>query len=140
MARCGRRPAPPRHDQAKPLFAQALKIREAKLAPDHPAIASTLLGSGVVARALGRTAEAVAFLERSLRIRESNKSGPIGLADVRFSLAEALWLAPPGAGRDRARAIRLASEARETYRVAGGSHVAQLDVVERWLRTRGSRR
>jgi hypothetical protein len=61
------------------------------------------------------------------------------LAETRFVLAQALWLAPLGRGRDRERAMTLAQEARDAFREIGSDRAwaGELAEVEKWIREHG---
>jgi tetratricopeptide (TPR) repeat protein len=100
-----------RLQEALELFRQALAMWEAQLGPDHPSLGYPLTGIGAALWKLGRADEAVAPLERALRIREAHEPDPPTVAETRLALARALW----DSGRDRARARRLAEQAREAY-------------------------
>jgi hypothetical protein len=56
------------------------------------------------------------------------------LAETRFMLAQALWEAPPHRGRDRARATRLAEQARDALAEHGAARAEDVAEIERWLR------
>ncbi len=77
----------------------------------HPYLAYPLTGIGVAHWKEHRPAEAIAPLERALAIREAGELDVGAVAETRFALARALW----DAGRDRARARRLAATARADY-------------------------
>jgi hypothetical protein len=77
--------------------------------------------------ALGRASEAIAPLERALRMRKANEPDPSLVADTRFALARALW----DSDSDRARTRKLSEEARKAYAKAkAGKEVAEVDA---WL-------
>lgn len=100
------------HDQAAPYFERALAIREAALGPDHPHVAYPLTGIGHCRMAQGRIDEALAAFEHALRIAEGAQADPTLIATARYDLAQALWQA----GRDRDRAIELATLAHRTWK------------------------
>jgi len=80
--------------------------------------------------ARGRPAEAVAWLERALRVSQGEGVAVSLVGAVRFELARALW----EEGRDRPRAAALAREAIAVYRAAPGTHTREQAEVEAWLR------
>jgi tetratricopeptide (TPR) repeat protein len=114
-------------------FRESLRVDERALAvaqrrgADHPMVARAATGVGRDQLGLGQPAPAVASLERALKIREARPTFPADLADTRFYLARAL-----AASRgDLARARRLATAARETYR--SSFNAKQLATIERWI-------
>lgn len=58
------------------------------------------------------------------------------LAETRFMLAQALWDAPPQRGRDRARAMILADEARAGLAELGEARTNDVAEIERWIAER----
>jgi tetratricopeptide (TPR) repeat protein len=58
------------YSQAKPLFANALTIRERTLGPDHPETARSLNSLAILSRDQGDYANALPLYERALAIRE----------------------------------------------------------------------
>jgi tetratricopeptide (TPR) repeat protein len=90
--------------EARTHFQEALRRWERSLGPNHPALAFALLGIGNSALAEGDAAAAVAPIERALALRKAGEVDAAYLADARFALARALWLADPGE-RPRARAL-----------------------------------
>jgi len=88
MARAGQRRLP----EARALLERALRIRVAKLRPDHPMIASTLYELAVVARLEGHADEALADLDRAAEIdrRSDATSARVGLARRNRAKAEIL--------------------------------------------------
>jgi tetratricopeptide (TPR) repeat protein len=85
--------------------------------------------------ALGRTTEAVATLERALEERRPGVGDPIDEGDVEIALARALVTS----GKDRARARRLAEDARRRFSVAGSRAAHRLAEADTWLRAHGQR-
>jgi tetratricopeptide (TPR) repeat protein len=78
---------------------------EHALGSEHRQVAEILLDLGLAYLDLHRADQAVAPLERALRLRSEDT--PARAAPIRFALARALW----DAGRDRPRAIALARQA-----------------------------
>ena len=61
--------------KAEPLYQRSLKIREAKLGPDHPDVAGSLDNLANLYYAMGQNAKAEPLFQRSLKINEA-KLGP----------------------------------------------------------------
>ncbi len=93
-----------RPTEARAHFQEALRHWERSLGPNHPALAFALLGIGKSLLAEGDAAAAVAPIERALALRKAGEVDTAYLAETRFALARALWLADPGE-RPRARAL-----------------------------------
>jgi tetratricopeptide (TPR) repeat protein len=113
------------------LFARALAILEKSVAPDSHRLANPHLGLARTALARERPDEAVPHAEQAVRLREAADTAPYELALARFTLARALW----ESDRDRPRALRLAEQARSTYREMAGEK-DMLAQVEAWLAER----
>lgn len=78
------------YDEARPLLAEALAVRERLHGPDDPEIAETLVHLGAVAHLSGK-GEAVPLFNRALAIREERLgSGHPDVADVLNNLGAAL--------------------------------------------------
>src|SRR5262249_3594117 len=97
--------------EARALLERALRIRLAKLRPDHPMIASTLYELAEVARLEGHADEALADLDRAAEIdrRSDATSGRIALA--RRCRAKAEILVALGRLAEARAALALAEEA-----------------------------
>jgi hypothetical protein len=106
---------------------RSLAVWEAQLGPEHAFLAFPLMVLGRASLDLGRPKEARAPLERALRLREAGSVDPTLLAEARFALGRALW----DADADRARARRLAAQARDAYAVAKDD--AKTAAVDAWL-------
>jgi len=117
-------------DQASAHFERALAIRERALGPDHPELAGPLTNLGEALLAREAHADALPPLERALSIRSAHPGDPVELAQTRFTLARALWVA--SAGRDRARAHALARLAAEAHAAAGERASEKLAEVRAW--------
>ncbi|WAS90654.1 serine/threonine-protein kinase [Nannocystis punicea] len=122
------------YDEAVPRYERALATIEKVLGPEHPMVTYPLVGLGRVDVERGRPAAAIAPLERAVALRERGDEAPDVVADAHFALAEALWDAPPPAGRDRSRAHALATRALAEYRAAGSAGQQVIPEVEAWLR------
>jgi hypothetical protein len=81
---------------------------------------------------------AISFAEQALALRTSDQPpiAPIRYqAESRLVLAQALWDAPPDAGRDREHAVALADAA--VAMLAGESdYEAEREALQAWLRER----
>ncbi len=120
------------HEAAEELYQRALAINEKVLGPEHPNLASSLMGLAEVALARHQPGDAVPLARRAVALREQ-VDAKAALANARFLLARALWDAPISAGRDRARALALAQQARDVLRAAGKGSARVLAMVEQWL-------
>jgi len=122
-------------EEAKALHERALAIRKKALGPEHPELARPLLGLAEVALLQQRPGDAVPLAEHGMALREQADVAVERLAEARFVLARALWDAPTTGGRDRARALALAEQARVVLRSGGKGTAAQLGKLEAWLAT-----
>ena len=84
--------------------------------------AALALDAGAWDRAITYATDALAIVERQ-------GSRPDSQADLRFTLARALW----AQGRDRARARTLAEAARAQLAALGPSYAARAEAIARWL-------
>jgi eukaryotic-like serine/threonine-protein kinase len=97
-------------------FERALSIWKEELPPQHLYNSYALTGIGLASIADGqRVSEAIAPLERALKIRDDAAAVPEMRAETMFALARALWQAGADPVRDRARALRLAEGARDLF-------------------------
>ncbi|HEX5752978.1 MAG TPA: serine/threonine-protein kinase [Archangium sp.] len=111
-----------RHDEARAHYQRALDVYEKQLGPQHSQLALPLLGLGELARSSGRLAQALPLLERALALGQDDDK-----AEASQALARALW----AVGRERARAVELATQALRYYQQVQQTHeVAELS---RWL-------
>jgi tetratricopeptide (TPR) repeat protein/predicted Ser/Thr protein kinase len=122
-----------KYEEARGYLEQALAIREQALSVDHPDVAISLMGLGQVLLGEGKPADALVPLERALKIATSNEVDPRLSAEIRFTLARALWAASVDAGQDRARARELAERARDDYAAIGEVAAQQRDQIQSWL-------
>jgi tetratricopeptide (TPR) repeat protein len=103
---------------------------------DHPKVSLTDQQIGDAQFARGRTEEAVTAYESSLSILEKGAPLPSALAEVRFSLAEALWARNKGRGEDRKRARALSSKAAEALsELPVEEHGTLAATVRAWVET-----
>lgn len=87
-------------------------------------------------RPVGRAG--VRSLARRLARQQGDSPAEL-LAETRFMLAQALWDAPPQRGRDRARAMILADEARAGLVELGEARTEDVVQIERWIAERAER-
>ena len=92
------------YGQAQSMAGRALGIWESELHSEHPFLAYALTATGWSMVGLGKSAQAIPFLERALAIREKGDPEPDRLGETRFALARALWEAK---GRTKALAFWL---------------------------------
>ena len=108
-------------------YRRALAIWQDALPADHPYLAYALTGIGRALIKGGQdVAGAIAPLEHARTVREAAKVTPDLRAETTFALAQALWLT----GRDRARALHLAEDARALY---DDAHAEERALVEQSL-------
>jgi tetratricopeptide (TPR) repeat protein len=117
-----------RFGDALPLYQQALAIQQRGLPPDQFDFAPVLIGLGECQLELGRPAEALAPLERAIKIAEPTQK-PSDLARPRFALARALW----DSGGDRARATDLAKQARAAFAAEGPNEKRRMARIRAWF-------
>ncbi len=118
------------HDKALASYRGGLAIREANLGPEHVENGLSLLGIGRMLTAKGATREAIAPLERAVRLFEDGESDPIDRGQARFALARAL------AEGEAERVEALLTTAREDYEIGGVRAEADLEELERWVAAR----
>jgi tetratricopeptide (TPR) repeat protein len=112
------------HEQAQAHYKRALALYEKTLPLDAPPLAEPLLGLAEVALAQGHPMQALPLLTRALPLAQGSIK-----ADTQYALARALWQA----GRERARALQLVSQALAHYQQVG--HAPKVAELERWLST-----
>ncbi|MCU1279871.1 MAG: hypothetical protein JWM53_3417, partial [bacterium] len=117
-----------RPDQALAQFEQSLASLEKALGPKHPGLAATLLGIGRVEVAQSAPAKARTTLERALAIAQTQPGDGSEVAEVRFALAQALWL-----DGKRPEAHALATQAQSVFAGAGATQRKQLAEANAWL-------
>ena len=96
-------------------------------------VADPLTGLGQTLLGLAKPGDALPLLERALTIRTTHQVDPADLADTRFALARALWIAPAAQDRDRPRARTLAEQAHAAFASLGDAQKAKLAEVQTWL-------
>jgi tetratricopeptide (TPR) repeat protein len=113
-----------RFREAREELDRALIIHEKALGKDHPDLTYPLVALGDLLLDQGKPAAALPFLERAQQL---TPEGNIR-AEVRFSLARALWAAKRS---ERPRAMALATEARDYWQQLG--HAPRLEMTSQWL-------
>jgi eukaryotic-like serine/threonine-protein kinase len=113
-------------------FERAVAILERELGPDDPSLASPLTGIGTSYLAETKPLSAVVPLERAIKVRADKDVDPADQAHTWFALARALW----DSGREKARAQKLANDARTAYSSAGMKK--ELAAVDSWIHGHGS--
>ncbi len=117
-------------DAAQAAYERARANIAKQLGEDHPMLAHVWNGLGQVELARGRADQAVALLERAVAMREKSPGDATDLAESRFALARAL----PAA--DAARALQLATAARDVYATAGPGYAKRHAAIVAWLARR----
>lgn len=124
-----------RHREAWEHLERARRIYTSTLGADHPSTMYTFVGLGISGVALGRASEVLPLLEQAVKHRDEQPATAEERLLARFTLAQALWDAPEGKGRDRARARRLAVLATAESADLRGAQRDALAEVKAWLRT-----
>ncbi|MDI1434625.1 tetratricopeptide repeat protein [Polyangium sorediatum] len=117
---------------ARPRLTRVVAIYEKAFGPTHPNLAEPLEKLGELHMATGEPTAAIPLIERALSLRASGAEGPYKDASTRLLLARALV----AAGSDRARAKKLAEEARATYAAGGEAWAAPTAEIVAWLAQR----
>ena len=119
-----------RYAEARERYLRSVALQEKAVGLTHPDLAWALVGLGSIEVALHKPARALPLLERALKLTPEHM-----LAEVQFTLAQALW----GARRDRSRALLLANQSLEDWQRRGRTSDAA--EVSKWLqgRTRAKR-
>jgi tetratricopeptide (TPR) repeat protein/tRNA A-37 threonylcarbamoyl transferase component Bud32 len=118
-----------RYSEALQAVTRAHETWRTALGPEHPDVALSLTSMAAAQLALGRPDEAVRAAEEAVRIYERLDNQPVHLGQARMKLAQALW----ASGRDRARSLRLAEQARDAFREAGAPRRKLLATAEVWI-------
>ena len=121
-----------RPEEARQSFDRAISISDRELAPNAAVLSYSLTGLGLSYLALAQPENAIAPLERAIKVRGDRGGDPGDGATTAFALARALW----ESGREQARALRLAEDAKASY--AKGAMAKDLLKVDRWLRSHSS--
>jgi eukaryotic-like serine/threonine-protein kinase len=121
-------------EQAKAAYDESLRLREAAEGPKSTTLCYALLGRAALS--LERQPDrAIADIERCVELRESAHEDPMQLAYARFELAKAL----ASAGRDRARARKLADTARQQFLTGGNVGAQNVAEIDAWFAAGGRR-
>ncbi len=115
--------------EARPRFERALAIREKALGPEHLGVARSLANLAGLALAEGQPRMALPLLERAAKIFAAHDGVQPGELTTKLHLARAL-VATDG---DLARAVTLATAARDGLRGAGKGAEKALAEAEQWL-------
>jgi tetratricopeptide (TPR) repeat protein/predicted Ser/Thr protein kinase len=114
-------------------FERAEKVLLSAVGGDHELLAYPLKGKGQALLGLNQAGAAIRELEAALVIRAANPGEPAEVADVKWSLAQALAVAR----REHPRAQGLAKEASATYATLGESHAWKREKVDAWILAHG---
>ncbi len=117
------------HRESLALHRRALGIWERAVGREHPDVALALTALGKELTADGQASAAIEPLRRAATIRERPPIDPSALAETRFALASALWIADV----DRRGAIDLAHDALAAYEAAGAARRDAATEVARWV-------
>ncbi len=120
-----------RFDCARAAYDSAIALRERKLGEHHPQTVVALTARAEGLREMGETALAIDDVERALAALIAAGGAPAITGKVRFQLAQLL------VDRDRARALRLAEDARAAMR-GDPSHGESEAEIEAWLAEQGA--
>lgn len=111
---------------------RATEIAKETVDARHPLVAYHAACEAKALLGLRRPAEALPAATLAASIADAGSVDPADAAEIRFTLARALW----DAGRDRPRAVRLAIEARGLLAAAGLRKQVALAEVQAWLAPR----
>ena len=120
-----------RHEEALEKHRIGLRLREQSPERKEELVAYSLCSLGEDLFALGRSREALPYLERALSIRQNRTTEPNRLGRSEFALARVLWSL--GRPEQKQRAIELALEARTAYVEWGNRPENELAAVQAWL-------
>ena len=125
--------------EAIEMFQKAIALFKGAIKEDGLFFSYPLTGLGQSYLRLGKPAAAVAVLERAMQIRDREEPSIANRSETQFALGRALW----ESGGDRARAVALATKARDGYAKSPGPMASvEVSEVETWLahHTLGRRR
>ncbi len=111
-------------DIAEPMAKRALAVFEHVNGPEHPRLTRPLRVLAELQLARKKPDASMALLERALSLALAN---PSTAAHIKYSMATTLW----ATGKQRPRAIALATEARAHYETVGNQSMAE--TVGQWL-------
>lgn len=116
------------YDRSLEYHLRNITVREKALGPEHPKVAMSLANLARTLDALGRSGEAIPYLERARAIQDTVEGRPGVRGTIYQYLAEAMWKA----GR-RSEALKLSAAALELFAEAPGTD-NEREGIERWLR------
>jgi hypothetical protein len=117
--------------EARDMFARAIDIVEhATKRKDDPDLIPMLVGLGDAQLESGDPPSAVATFERAFTLWGDSRVHEALRPDAQYGLARALW----NSGGDKARAKKLAQEARDGYLANKGPWLPMAGEVEKWLK------
>jgi serine/threonine-protein kinase len=117
-----------RYEEAESDLRSALERVEGLQGSNHIWTAIVLQDLGKTLLDEKRLRQAIPILERALRIRERSEPSLENVAETRFTLGRALWMADA----NRPRALTLATTARENYQKLPG-HAGEVAEIDAWL-------
>ncbi|MEM7156386.1 MAG: serine/threonine-protein kinase [Myxococcota bacterium] len=125
-----------RFERAFAYYERARTLVDALEQPNPPMALRVLSAGGAAAAGLGRWPTSIELLEHAQEVAATAEGVSASLASkVDYDLAKSLWEAAPGAGRDRARAVELATRALERLPETDEQD-EQRDEIEQWLAAR----
>ncbi len=120
-----------KYPQAKKVFARALSVWEQGLGADNPLLTHPL--TGLAQCLLPKDHQtALPLLERALLLKLAHPSDPAELAEIRFTLARAVWLSDS----NHARALQLANQAASDLTKSSSPKPKLKKKIGDWLRTK----
>jgi len=120
--------------EAEEHYQRAVELHDKTVGPNHQMTAMALTGLGQTIVERHEPARAIPVLERALAIHDANHAPAPIAAGPRWFLARALW----DSGRDRARAVVLAEQARAAVAEARDpTSVALRSELAAWLAQHG---
>jgi len=118
-----------KHEQARPLFEDALRIMKMQLGDQHPDLAYPLKGLGLIGLATGSPQSAIRRFERALVLSPAATADPQERAEISWGLARSLRRAD----RTPRRASALAREALSIYQRLGPTWRERTQTIQKWL-------
>ncbi len=115
------------HQKGLEHLKKASGIQERSLGEDHPRLAQTLTSLARARLGLRQAEQAVPLLERAITLGQKEGAPPGALEEARFVLARVFW----ERNKNRARAVELATQARDGYARRGQEK--ELAEVQAWL-------
>ena len=124
--------------EALKLNLEGLEIGERDRNRKEARVAYNLHAIGVILHSMGKSNDAIPYLERALSVRQNMRPEDLQanlnrLAETQFVLAQALWSVARGRGPALARAVTLARQAQANYSDWGNRPENDLSTVTAWL-------